>query len=285
MEDIKYWIWFSKLENISPKILNNLLHKYKTPQNIWQKAEEDLIADGIKEKHIKEILNQKHRQNLDKYVEYMVKNNIGIIKIIDEDYPYKLKSIYDPPVILYYKGNKKILNEQSIAIVGCRKCTTYGKNVSIKFACELAKNNINVVSGLAEGIDSYSHIGALNSNGNTIAVVGCGLDRVYPKQNKFLFDEIIKNKGLIISEYVIGTEPLAQNFPKRNRIISGLSDALIVVEAKQKSGTLITVDFALEQGKEIYVVPGNINSINSVGTNELIKQGAQIITDINDILK
>ncbi len=285
MEDIKYWIWFSKLENISPKILNKLLDKYKTPQNLWQKYEEELITDGIKEKHIKEILNKNYKQNLDKYVEYMVKNNIGIIKITDEDYPYKLKSIFDPPVVLYYKGNKKILNEQSVAIVGCRKCTLYGKNVAIKFACELAKKNINVISGLAEGIDSYSHIGSLRANGNTIAVVGCGLDRVYPKQNKALFEEIIKNNGVIISEYVIGTKPLAQNFPKRNRIISGLSDVVIVVEAKQKSGTLITVDFALEQGKEIYVVPGNINSINSVGTNELIKQGAQIITDINDILK
>ncbi len=148
----------------------------------------------------------------------------------------------------------------------------------------MSNNNINIVSGLAKGIDAYSHIGCLKGKAKTIAVVGCGLDRVYPEENRWIYNKIIASGGAIISEHIIGTKPLAQNFPRRNRIISALSEALIVIEAKEKSGTLITVDFALEQGKDIYVVPGNIDSPNSVGTNDLIKQGAKLLTKVEDIL-
>ena len=180
---------------------------------------------------------------------------------------------------------KEILKEKSIAIVGCRLCTKYGEIAAKNIAYNLSLNNINIVSGLARGIDTYSHIGCLRGKAKTIAVVGSGLDRVYPEENRNLVDEIVKNEGAVISEYVIGTKPLAQNFPKRNRIISALSEGIVVVEAKKKSGTLITVDFALEQGRELYVVPGNINSTNSYGTNDLIKQGAKIITNVQDILE
>ena len=213
----------------------------------------------------------------------MNENNIEIINIHDKSYPDKLKVIYDPPIVLYIKGNKNILNEKAMAIVGCRLCTKYGENIANKLAYNLSLNNINVISGLARGIDSCAHKGTLKTNGKTIAVVGCGLDRVYPTENKTLFNEIINNNGAIISEYIIGTKPLAKNFPRRNRIISGLSDGVIVVEAREKSGTLITVDFALEQGKNIYAVPGNIDNPNSYGTNDLIKQGAKIITNFQDI--
>lgn len=213
----------------------------------------------------------------------MKRNNIEIINIYDKYYPDKLKVIYDPPVVLYVKGDKSILNENGMAIVGCRSCTEYGKIIAQKFAYNLSINNINVISGLARGIDSFAHIGSLKGNGKTIAVVGCGLDRVYPDENKNLFREIIKTGGAVISEYVIGTKPVAKNFPRRNRIISALSNGVIVVEAGLKSGTLITVDFALEQGKDIYAIPGNINSPNSYGTNDLIKQGAKLVTNIEDI--
>lgn len=172
-----------------------------------------------------------------------------------------------------------------IAIIGCRLCTKYGENVSKEFAYNLSKKNINIISGLARGIDSFAHIGSLKAQGKTIAVVGSGLDLIYPKENEGIANDIIKNGGAIISEYVIGTKPVARNFPARNRIISGISSGVIVVEAKEKSGTLITVDFALEQGKEVYVIPGNIDSPNSLGTNELIKQGAKLITNINDIFE
>ena len=244
-----------------------------------------MIKNGINEKDAIKIIEPKYRKDLDKYLEYMQKNNIEILTIYDKEYPKKLKEIYDPPVVLYVKGNKEILKEKAIAMVGCRQCTKYGEVVVKNMSYNLSLNNINIISGLAKGIDTYSHIGCLKGNAKTIAVVGTGLDRVYPEENKKLFKEIIDRDGTIISEYVIGTKPLAQNFPRRNRIISALSEGVVVVEAKEKSGTLITADFALEQGRELYVVPGNINSIYSYGTNELIKQGAKIITKAEDIIE
>lgn len=284
MEETKYWIWFSRIENLTPKTQFDLLQKFKTPKNLWNKSEKELIEKQISKKNAKKICELKYRKNLDKYLEYMQKNKIELINIYSKEYPENLKQIYDPPAILYIKGNKKILSQKSVSIVGCRNCTAYGKNTAIKFAYNLSNNNINIVSGLAKGIDAYSHIGCLQGKAKTIAVVGCGLDIVYPEENRWIYNKIIENGGAIISEHIIGTKPLAQNFPRRNRIISALSEALIVIEAKEKSGTLITVDFALEQGKDIYVVPGNIDSINSVGTNELIKQGAKVLTKIEDIL-
>ena len=285
MKDIKYWIWLSRIEGLNPKFLNNLIEKYNNPKIIWNKTKDELIEDGIKEKYANEIINSSYRQNLDKYMNYMKQNNIETITIKDKNYPDKLKVIYDPPIVLYIKGNSNILNENSMAIVGCRLCTKYGANIAKKLAYNLSLNNINVISGLARGIDSFAHKGSLLGKGKTIAVVGCGLDRVYPNENIELFNEIIKNNGAIISEYIIGTKPLAKNFPMRNRIISGLANGLIVVEAKEKSGTLITVDFALEQGKNIYAVPGNIDNLNAYGTNDLIKQGAKVVTNIQDILE
>ena len=285
MKDIEYWIWLSRIEGLNPKFLNDLLEKYNSPKKIWDKTKEELIEDGIKEKFAYEITSNRYRENLDKYLKYMNENNIKIITIYDKEYPDKLKVIYDPPVVLYVKGNKNILNDKSIAIIGCRMCTKYGENISKEIAYNLSLNNINIISGLAKGIDSFAHKGSLDANGKTIAVVGCGLDRVYPEENRGLFKSIIENNGAIVSEYIIGTKPIAKNFPKRNRIISGLADSVIVVEAREKSGTLITVDFALEQGKNIYAVPGNIDNQNSYGTNDLIKQGAKAITNIRDVLE
>lgn len=282
---MEYWIWLSRIEGISNKILVELLNKYKSPEVLWNKTKEELIEIGVKEIYAEKLIDNSYRKNLDKYLKYMEKNNIEIISLYDTYYPDKLKVIYDSPIVLYVKGNKKILNNKSVAIIGCRLPTTYGKNIAKNMAYNLSANNINIISGLARGIDTCSHIGCLKANGKTIAVVGCGLDRVYPEENKLLFENIIKGGGAIVSEYVIGTKPLAKNFPRRNRIISGLSNGVIVIEAKEKSGTLITADFALEQGKEVYAVPGNITSINSYGTNELIKQGAKVATNVQDILE
>ncbi len=285
MEGLEYWIWLSRIEGISPKFLWDLVQKYKDPKNLWNKTKEELILDGIKETYADIIIDNQFRINLDKYLKFMKTNNIEIITIYDKQYPDKLKVIYDPPVVLYVKGSKEILKEKGISIVGCRLCSKYGENMAKKLAYNLSLNNINIISGLAKGIDSFAHRGSLMANGKTLAVVGCGLDRVYPQENRNLFDKIINNGGAAISEYIIGTKPLAKNFPRRNRIISGLSDGVVVVEAREKSGTLITVDFALEQGKNIYAVPGNIDSPNSFGTNELIKQGAKTITNLQDILE
>ncbi len=285
MEDLKYWIWLSRIENLSFIKKFNLIREFKNLEELFVSSKEELIIKkGLSEKDAEKLSNEEYKKDLEKYIEYFNKKDIKVITYYSKQYPKKLKDIYDPPIVLYAKGNIDILKEYGFAIVGCRDCTKYGEYVAKKIAYELGLNNINVISGLARGIDSYSHIGALHSKAKTIAVVGCGLDTVYPKENKYLFEEIINNNGLILSEYIIGTKPKAYNFPARNRIISGISDGVIVVEAKEKSGTLITVDFALEQGRDIYVVPGNITSINSYGTNELIKQGAKIITNIKDII-
>ena len=212
------------------------------------------------------------------------KSKIKTIKLEDSTYPEKLKELYNPPKTIYLIGNEKLLNQKSIAIIGCRECTRYGAENAYKFGYELAKENICVISGFAKGIDTYSHKGAVSAKGKTIAVLGCGLDIIYPPENIELYKQILLQGGAIISEYPLGSKPEKYHFPERNRIISGLSSGVLVIEAKKKSGTMITVDFALEQGREVYAVPGNISSENSYGTNELIKEGATPVTSINDMI-
>ena len=285
LENKKYWIWFSLIKGLGSKRKQKLLESYKTPEKIYKLTKKELIAtNGIGEKMVENILKSKDEDYLKKYILYMQKHNIDIININDENYPKILKEIYDPPISLYIKGNKNILNNTSVAIIGCRQASQYGIKVAKYFGYNLAKNEVNVVSGLAKGIDSYAHIGSICANGKTIAVIGNGIDTIYPKENINIANKILEKGGTIISEYPLGTKPEKMNFPARNRIISGISKSVIVVEAKEKSGTLLTVDFALEQGRDVYVVPGNINSINSIGTNKLLKQGAKIITCYKDII-
>lgn len=284
LQNKKYWVWFSLIESLGVKKKQKILEIYKNPKNIYNLNKSELLKiKGIGEETTKNILDKNIKNGIEKHLKYMKENNIDIITIQDNEYPKMLKEIHDPPISLYIKGNKNILNNKSIGIIGCRDATEYGIKASKYFAYNLAKENLNIVSGLAKGIDSYSHIGAVCAKGKTIAIIGSGLDITYPKENEYLYKKIVETDGCIISEYPIGTKPNKMNFPARNRIISGLSKAIIVIEAKEKSGTLITVDFALEQGRDIYVVPGNINSINSIGTNELIKQGAKIATTYKDI--
>ena len=208
-----------------------------------------------------------------------------IIYQAQNEYPEKLNNIYSSPARLYLVGDESILNKPSVAIIGCRDANDYGKKVAFNFAYELAKKGFIIISGLARGIDTYAHLGAVKASGKTIAVLGSGLKHIYPSENKKLCNEIVKNSGAIITEYEPHTKPLPMNFPSRNRIISGLSNGVLVVEAKQKSGTLITVDYALEQGKDVFVIPGNITSINSYGTKELIKQGAKLVTHKKEIIE
>lgn len=214
------------------------------------------------------------------------------ILINSNEYPEKLRKIYDSPLQLYILGNKEILNQKGIAIVGARKATEYGKKVAYKFSKELAESGVNIISGLAVGIDSYAHLGAIQAQmelksqkkiGKTIAVMGSGFDNIYPKENIELARKIIRSGGCIITEYSAETKPQRLNFPKRNRIISGLSDGVLIVEANMISGALITTEFALEQGKEVFVIPGDITKEQSKGCNELIKDGAMLVTDSREI--
>ena len=214
----------------------------------------------------------------------MNKLGIKIVSCYDEKYPKNLLEIYDFPICLFYKGKIELLSiKNKIAVIGCRECSSYGKYVAENFSYELAKKNFIVVSGGARGIDSIAHTGAINFNNSTIAILGNSLEYIYPPENKRLEEKILEKGGLILSEYGIEIGPTKYTFPARNRIISGISSGIIVIEAKEKSGTLITVDFALEQGRDVFVVPGNINSINSVGTNDLIKQGARLVTTYEDV--
>ena len=278
-----YWIWFSTLKISSYKKFK-LLEILKIPEKIYKLSEKDLNEiKNIDSEIYHEIIKNKDTLLNTRMIEYMAKNAIKYITIYDDIYPDKLKNIYDPPVVLFYKGNINMINNKNIAIVGARKASQYGIKTAYNISKELS-DKYTITSGLALGIDSASHKGSVNSINSTIAVIGSGLDYMYPKENVVLYNQILK-KGLILSEYPVGVRPLPTNFPARNRIISGLSDGVIVVEASQKSGSLITVDFALEQGKNVYAVPGNIDSLLSYGTNELIKNGAIPYTCIEDIIQ
>lgn len=256
LEEKRYWIWFSLIKNLGPKRKLKLLKLYNQPEVIYNLKKEDLLKiDGIGERLVNNIINSKNKKLIDYHIKYMKENNIDIIHIYEENYPQNLKQIYDPPISLYIKGNKEILNNKNIGIVGCRECSEYGKKAAKYFAYNLAGENINIISGLARGIDSYAHYGSLSTYyekknskktynncgknkidcGKTIAVVGNGLDIVYPKENIELVNKIIRSGGTIISEYPCGTKPDKMHFPARNRIISGISQGIIVVEAKEKS--------------------------------------------------
>lgn len=225
--------------------------------------------------------------DIENFRRYLNKEEIGYITILDKDYPEKLLEGYSPPFVIFYKGNINLLKGELISIIGARNCSNYGAEVTKMIARHLASNNITVVSGMALGIDSIAQRTVLGSSGNTIGVLGSGVDVVYPKINTDLYKNLIE-KGLVISEFLPKTKPFAYNFPRRNRIISGLSKGLIVVEAGIKSGTLITVDYALEANKIIMAVPGAIFNKNSEGCNKLISEGAHVlqgIEDINEVFK
>ena len=252
-------------------------------ENAWQANLQEFQKAGIEMKIAEKIVSQRKHISPDQEMEKIEKENIKIVTINEEIYPTLLKEIASAPAILYYKGNIK-KDEIAIGIVGSRKASTYGTQVAIKLSRDLAQNNITIVSGMALGIDGIAHRECLKLKKRTIAILGSGLDEksIYPAYNRQIAKEIITD-GAIISEYPIGTPPLKQHFPARNRIISGLSLGILIVEAAQSSGTLITAKFALEQNREVFAVPGSIFSRTSVGTNNLIRLGAKAVTRTEDI--
>lgn len=280
------WIWYSSLETMTPIQKKKLLELYGSPEKIFEAKPEDFLNfNFLKESNRIEIAQKRDAKLMVRYEEYMKKNKIQMITFEDKRYPQKLKEIYDSPISFFAKGNLSLLEKPGIGVIGCREATKYGLEVARQMAYDLSLGNMIVVSGMAKGIDAAAHQGAIMASGKTIAVLGTGVDYPYPFCNIALYKEILQKGGLIISEFLVGTTPKPINFPKRNRIISALSEGILVVEAKKKSGTMITVDFALEQGKNIYMIPGNIDSTTSEGTNELIKQGAKLVSNVQDILE
>jgi DNA processing protein len=264
--------------------LEKLLSCFNSPCRIFESSSDRLSAiAGIGEKLAYRI-SSFDRKDLEKELKLSSKLGLKITTIQDSDYPVNLKNIPGPPIVLYIKGALKEQDKLAIGLVGSRRASFYGLNLAEKFSCELAACNITVISGMARGIDTYAHKGALRGGGRTLAVMGSGFANIYPPENKELSEEIASS-GAVISEFAISEKPLKENFPRRNRLISGLSLGVLVAEAAKNSGAMITADFALEQGRDVFAIPGKIDSLYSSGTNALIKQGAKLVTDVSDILE
>ena len=278
-----YLIWLSILD-FKPIEKLQLIQIIGTPEKIFKLTEKQLREYTNSEEIIKKIMSSEKRQKAEEILNKMERENIRIITLMDKTYPKNLQRIYDKPILLYAKGNTNLLKSlKKISSIGSRNCSEYGKIVTQKFSYMLAKKDYTIVSGMAKGIDSYAHKGALTAQGNTIAILGSGVNYIYPEENKRLYNKILEQNGLILSEYGIDTKPIPEYFPARNRLISGISDKILITEASRKSGTMITANFAIEQGKTVYAVPGNITSTRSEGTNELIKDGAILVNSLEDI--
>ncbi len=277
-------IWLNSL-NVGNRTIERIMKQVPQLVDLWELPSDKLYnLKSINNKIIDKIISNRKDDYLKRLFHIVDEQNINIITIFDKDYPRRLHYIYDNPKVIYLKGNLTEEDSLAIAVVGSRKVTSYGRWATEKFVEELVKLDVTIVSGLALGVDGIAHNKALEGNGRTIGVLGNGLDIIYPRKNRDLYREVPKN-GALMSEYFLGVPPLAYNFPQRNRIISGLSLGVIIIEAKEKSGSLITASHALEQGKEVFALPGNINSIFSKGTNKLIKDGAKLIMDIDDIIE
>lgn len=285
-ERLIWWLRLWATTGIGPVRFNQLIRAFGSPQEVFAATDEQLAAvPGIDCRSIMALrdlppgMGEASRQ-----LELAAKEGVAVLTIGDKDYPENLKSCSDAPPVLFVKGSLSDADRMAVAVVGSRSATAYGKNVAGLMARGLAKAGITVVSGMARGIDSAAHQGALEAGGRTIAVLGCGVDVVYPPENRRLRDSIVEN-GAALSEYPMGEKPRAGYFPSRNRIISGLSLGVLAVEARQDSGVFSTVKWAAEQGREVFAVPGPINAATSAGPNRLISQGAKMVLEVGDILE
>ena len=285
--DIKtYLIALNQIDKVGDRRISELINHYESVENIFEDKEEN-IKSLIEKKFKSQIGKFEKNEILDKARNIIEKSNdygIGILSLFDDEYPFNLKQIDNPPYILYYKGDLKKLRRNSIAIVGTRNPTKESCKYSFELASKLSSLNISVVSGMAKGIDREAHLGAISSLVNTAAVLGNGIDTVYPSENLKIYNKLIE-KGIIVSEFEIGRKPDRTNFPRRNRIISGLSYAVVMVEAASKSGALITVDYALNQGRDVYIAPYDEKNSAYFGNHKLYKDGAKIAYNVMDILE
>lgn len=281
----EYWFWLCNLEQIGLKKIQALLDFYGTPEQVYLDKGKGLEqVNGLTASDKERILKSKDEGRIRENYAKLISKGIYFVTKEEDRYPLRLHNIYNPPFALYIKGALPREDRINIAVVGARNCSDYGKETARYLAGELAKAGIQIISGLARGIDGYAHEGAVAAGGSTFGIEGCSVDICYPKENINLYMEMQKNGG-ILSEYGPGCYPKPYNFPMRNRLISGLSDGILVIEAKEKSGSLITADMGLEQGKNIYSVPGRIGDRLSSGCNNLIKMGAKPVTGPEDILE
>ncbi len=283
-DNLKLWLALGRVRHLGPVMIRRLLGHFRTPDRIFGASERELLGvQDVGPRLAESILKGPDMAFCEKQLEIVEKRGFRIVTAGSPEYPERLSQIYDPPHLIFTKGEIRPEDEKAVAIVGSRKATHYGKSMAERIAGELASAGVTVVSGFARGVDSVSHRAAADAKGRTLAVFGCGLDIIYPPENRKLYAELPEH-GALISEFPCGSKPEPQNFPRRNRIISGVSLGVVVIEAGERSGALLTARHALEQNREVFAVPGNITSTASSGTNELIKQGAHLVTSGEDIL-
>jgi DNA processing protein len=282
--DLRYWVGFNKVTGIGAVRLQALLDRFGDVETAWKASAQDLRSAGLDERSVENLLRARSELGLDAEMEKLARCHVQVITWADANYPRNLREVYAPPPILYVRGEIVAQDEYAVAVVGTRRASVYGKEAARMIAEGLAQAGVTVVSGLAMGIDSVAHQVCIEAGGRTIAVLGCGVDVTYPAQNARLAAQIIE-QGALVSEYALGSRPDARNFPPRNRIISGLSLGTVVVEADMGSGARITADFACEQGRDVFAVPGNIFARGCQGTNRLIQEGAKMVCSVSDILE
>jgi len=289
LEEKKYWIAFSVFEGIGPVRFKLLKDYFGSAKNVFEASEKNLKETGLSEKIINNFLDFRQSFDFSSYLLRLDRLGINVLAYDEENYPKLLKNIEDKPIVIYAKTKKKndfsIFDRKTIAVVGTRRITAYGKQVTAMLAKGLVEKGWVIVSGLARGVDRVAHETTIYNKGLTVAVLGCGLEMVYPPEHRQLAEKIIESGGMLISEFPPGTPMAAKNFPLRNRIISGMSLGVVVTEAAEKSGSLITASCAAQQGREVFAVPGPINSPLSQGTAQLIKKGAKLVSNINDIIE
>ena len=285
MECAKAWIALSLVKGIGENRLRALVDAFGSPQEVFRSSLSGLMEKGSLSRSVaEEIVRFNDESLVDQHLKLMEKHDVRLMTFGDEDYPQNLRQLSHAPPMIYIKGEIRQEDRLAVAVIGSRKATSYGRLMAQKLVSGLATSGITIVSGMARGVDTVAHRAALDSGGRTIAVLGSGLDVIYPPENHSLMEEIV-SRGAVLSEFPMGTEPLGGNFPARNRVISGLSLGVVAVEAGQKSGVFSTVRWAADQGRDVFAVPGSVFSGLSTGTNILIKNGAKLTTDVADILE
>ena len=283
MNNIPYLLALHSIDGLGPIRLKNILDYFKDPKLAWEAKGGELLNLGIPKPTIDLLVETRKKLDPQTYAESIKNSGISYLTSFDDNYPKLLKQIYDPPTVIYFKGQLKD-EEKTLAVVGTRKITGYGRAVTEKFVRGLVAAGLTIVSGLAKGVDSQAHLSTIKSGGRTIAVLGGGLNYIYPPENRSLAEQIVESGGAVMSEFPPDYPSLPGNFPSRNRIISGLSQGVLVVEAAEDSGSLITARLALEQGREVFAVPGPITSNLSKGPIDLIKEGARVVMNAEEIL-